>query len=45
MTNALEVRGLNKSYDTFSLKDVSFEIPGLLSILWNKYYIRFKNII
>jgi len=27
MNNALEVCGLNKSYDTFSLKDVSFEIP------------------
>jgi len=27
MNNALEVCGLNKSYDTFSLKDVSFKIP------------------
>ena len=27
MNNALEVRELNKSYDTFSLKDVSFDIP------------------
>lgn len=27
MYNDLEVRGLNKSYDTFSLKDVSFEVP------------------
>jgi len=27
MNNILEVRDLNKSYDTFSLKDVSFEIP------------------
>lgn len=27
MNNALEVRGLNKNYDTFSLKDVSFEVP------------------
>lgn len=27
MNNILEVRGLNKSYDTFSLKDVSFAIP------------------
>ncbi|MDF2844492.1 MAG: ABC-type multidrug transport system, ATPase component [Herbinix sp.] len=27
MNNALEVRGLKKKYDTFSLKDVSFKIP------------------
>jgi len=27
MNNVLEVRGLNKSYETFSLKDVSFEMP------------------
>lgn len=27
MNNALEVRALNKSYDAFSLKDVSFAIP------------------
>ncbi len=27
MNNALEVRGLKKSYDTFSLNDVSFKIP------------------
>ncbi|AFQ43357.1 ABC transporter ATP-binding protein [Desulfosporosinus meridiei] len=27
MNNVLEVCGLNKSYDTFSLKDVSFKIP------------------
>ncbi|HWQ75650.1 MAG TPA: ABC transporter ATP-binding protein [Syntrophomonas sp.] len=27
MNNALEVRGLNKSYDAFALKDVSFAIP------------------
>ena len=27
MNNALEVHGLKKKYDTFSLKDVSFQIP------------------
>lgn len=27
MNKVLEVRNLNKNYDTFSLKDVSFEIP------------------
>lgn len=27
MNNILEVRGLSKSYDKFSLKDVSFELP------------------
>jgi len=27
MNHDLEVRGLNKNYDTFSLKDVSFEVP------------------
>lgn len=27
MNNVLEVRNLNKSYETFSLKDVSFDIP------------------
>jgi ABC-2 type transport system ATP-binding protein len=27
MNNVLEVRGLNKSYGAFSLKDVTFEIP------------------
>ena len=27
MNNALEVRNLNKNYETFSLKDVSFEVP------------------
>jgi ABC-2 type transport system ATP-binding protein len=28
MNNVLEVRGLNKSYEGFALKDVSFEIPA-----------------
>lgn len=28
MNNVLEVRGLNKNYETFSLKDVSFDIPA-----------------
>ena len=28
MNNILEVRSLNKNYDTFSLKDVSFEVPA-----------------
>ena len=35
MDNILEVSGINKSYDDFSLKDISFYLPeGCITDLW-----------